>query len=155
MPLIGVLCRAGGRAGARPTGLCWRFSLPRQYFSLRDALAQTTVPTVTPPLTGLSTPLTSTTTNCMMSCNSAVANCRTTCVLPAPALGTTTATTGNATGSTACLLVCSNTHLACQTTCAAQFPFAIAEFVPAARPSLPAALNPSRTRSELGQTQIK
>jgi hypothetical protein len=64
-----------------------------------DVLAQTTVPNVAPPLTGLSTPLTSTTTNCMMSCNSQVANCRTTCVIPAITSGTTTT---NATGSTSC-----------------------------------------------------
>jgi hypothetical protein len=56
-----------------------------------DTLAQTSIPTVTPPLTGLATPLTSTTTNCMMTCNSQVANCRTACLIPAlSASGTAT-----------------------------------------------------------------
>src|SRR6476661_9294629 len=79
----------------------------------RDGLAQSSIPTVTPPLTGLATPLTSTTTNCMMSCNSQVANCRTACLIPA--LSASGTTTSNATGSTACLLTCSSTHLTCQT----------------------------------------
>jgi len=85
-----------------------------------DTLAQTSIPTVTPPLTGLATPLTSTTTNCMMTCNSQVANCRTACLIPAVSSGTASSgtTTSNATGSTACLLTCSNTHLTCQTVCA-------------------------------------
>ena len=75
---------------------------------------------VTQPLTGLATPLTSTTTNCMMTCNSQVANCRTACLIPAVSSGTASSgtTTSNATGSTACLLTCSSTHLTCQTVCA-------------------------------------
>ena len=40
-------------------------------------LAQTSTPNVTAPFTGLATPLTSTTTNCMMSCNAQAANCKT------------------------------------------------------------------------------
>jgi hypothetical protein len=44
------------------------------YFGAHDvALAQATTPNVTPPFQGLSTPITSTVTNCMMSCNSQVA----------------------------------------------------------------------------------
>jgi len=46
------------------------------------AVAQTTTPNVVNPTPGLPTPLTFTTTNCMMSCNSQAANCRTACVLP-------------------------------------------------------------------------
>jgi len=83
----------------------------------RDGLAQSSIPTVTPPLTGLATPLTSTTTNCMMTCNSQVANCRTACVLPAIS-STTSGGTPNATGNTSCLLSCASTHLVCQTVCA-------------------------------------
>jgi hypothetical protein len=44
------------------------------------ALAQAT-PNVVVPTPGLSTPVTSTTTNCMVSCNSQATNCKTTCVL--------------------------------------------------------------------------
>ena len=47
------------------------------------ALAQTT-PNVVTPTPGLSTPLTFTTTNCMMSCNSRAANCQTGCFVPPP-----------------------------------------------------------------------
>ena len=55
------------------------------YFGAHDvALAQATTPNVTPPFQGLSTPVTSTVTNCMMSCNSQVSNCQTGCVIPAP-----------------------------------------------------------------------
>ena len=55
------------------------------YLGAHDvALAQATVPSVAPPLTGLgSTPVTSTVTNCMMSCNSQAAACQTACVIPA------------------------------------------------------------------------
>jgi hypothetical protein len=59
----------------------------------------------------------STVTNCMMNCNSQVANCRTTCVVPvgqAPIL--------NSTGNTTCLLNCSSVHLTCQSNCALQSP---------------------------------
>src|SRR5262249_46451535 len=55
------------------------------YLGAHDvALAQATVPNVAPPLTGLSTPVTSTVTNCMMLCNSQAAACQTGCVLPSP-----------------------------------------------------------------------
>jgi hypothetical protein len=61
------------------------------YFGAHDvALAQATTPNVTPPFQGLSTPITSTVTNCMMSCNSQVANCKTGCFIP------TTPTTASA-----------------------------------------------------------
>src|ERR1700730_2179503 len=49
-----------------------------------DVLAQTSTPNVVSPPVGLSTPLTSTTTNCMMSCNAQVANCQTGCFIPEP-----------------------------------------------------------------------
>ncbi len=46
-------------------------------------LAQTaTTPNVVPPFQGFSTPVTSTVTNCMMSCNSQYANCQTRCFIP-------------------------------------------------------------------------
>jgi hypothetical protein len=73
---------------------------------------------------------TSNTTNCMMICNSAAANCRTTCVLPGN-LPTTTAAaanivtnagTTNAGPSVACLLNCSTTELGCHTACGQQSP---------------------------------
>lgn len=60
----------------------------------------------------------STTTNCMMSCNSTAATCQAACVVPgSPASGA--ATTGsNATASTSCLMNCSTQQLNCQTNCA-------------------------------------
>src|SRR5215472_17222550 len=80
------------------------------------ALAQSTVPSVAPPLTGLgSTPVTSTVTNCMMSCNSQAASCQTTCLIPGTA-PTGAATAGsNANQSTACQLNCTTQQFSCQT----------------------------------------
>jgi hypothetical protein len=94
------------------------------YSSPQDVLlAQTaTTPNVTPPFQGLSTPVTSTVTNCMMSCNSQTANCRTGCVIPTPpqvpANSTFVAPQLNSTASGACLAGCTSTQLACQTSCA-------------------------------------
>ena len=48
------------------------------------ALAQTTTPNVVTPIPGLSTPLTFTTTTCMMTCNSRAANCQAGCFVPPP-----------------------------------------------------------------------
>jgi hypothetical protein len=67
----------------------------------------------------------STVTNCMMNCNSAAANCQTSCVLPPPLQVITPGSSTpifNATTSTACAVNCSSTQLACQTGCAAQSP---------------------------------
>src|ERR1700738_4372223 len=91
------------------------------------ALAQTTTPNVVAPTPGLATPLTSTTTNCMMLCNSQAANCRTTCVLPVPPAPppspiSSPAPNLNATPSTACLVGCGSTQLACQSGCALNSP---------------------------------
>jgi hypothetical protein len=58
----------------------------------------------------------STTTNCMMSCNSQAASCQASCVLPSTSSSGTSGT--NATASGACLSNCSSQQLACQTTCA-------------------------------------
>ena len=60
------------------------------HFGVSDtALAQTSVPNVTPPLTGLPTPLTSTTTTCMMGCNGSFALCQSSCIARAlPPQGT-------------------------------------------------------------------
>jgi hypothetical protein len=60
----------------------------------------------------------STTTSCMMSCNSTAATCQAACVVPgSPPTGA--ATTGsNATASTSCLMGCSTQQLNCQTNCA-------------------------------------
>lgn len=66
----------------------------------------------------------STTTNCMMTCNAQAATCQTTCFLPpAPSAGSTTIaqsqTPGpNPTASTSCVMNCTTTQLTCQTTCA-------------------------------------
>src|SRR5215475_9601630 len=84
-------------------------------------LAQTaTTPNVVPPFTGLSTPVTSTVTNCMMACNSQSANCQTRCVLPTPRVpppspSSSPAPILNDTASgAACLSGCTSTQLACQ-----------------------------------------
>ncbi|HMG79514.1 MAG TPA: hypothetical protein VK591_12585 [Xanthobacteraceae bacterium] len=67
---------------------------------------------------------TSTTTNCMMTCNAQAATCQAACfVPPAPALGSTTiaqaqAPGSNPTASTSCVMNCTTTQLTCQTTCA-------------------------------------
>jgi hypothetical protein len=93
------------------------------YFGAHDvALAQAATPNVTPPFTGLSTPITSTVTNCMMSCNSQAANCHTGCFIPAAPTsvsagrGTLTSTL-NATSNTACIMGCTSSRLACHTSC--------------------------------------
>jgi hypothetical protein len=87
------------------------------YFGAHDvALAQATTPNVTAPFQGLSSPVTSTVTNCMMLCNSQAANCQTRCVIPA--LSTTAGTgTLNATGNAACAMGCTSSQLGCQTSC--------------------------------------
>jgi hypothetical protein len=86
-------------------------------------VAQTSTPNVTVPFTGLSTPLTSTTTNCMMFCNSQAANCQTTCFIPPPPTTTPAGTvTLNATANTACVMGCTSSQLACQTNCALAAP---------------------------------
>jgi hypothetical protein len=61
-------------------------------------------------------------TNCMMACNSAAANCQTTCLIPGtPPIGAAT-TGGNANQSTACQLNCTTQRMTCQTTCARTSP---------------------------------
>ena len=75
-----------------------------------------TVPNTTPPFQGLSTPVTSTVTNCMMLCNSQLANCQTACLIPPPpALAGTFAgqqlarsVTLNSTSNTACSIGCTS-----------------------------------------------
>ena len=65
---------------------------------------------------------TSTTTSCMMTCNSQAASCQSSCVVPGSpggaSSGTSTSTIGNATASGSCLSDCSSEQLACQTNCA-------------------------------------
>jgi len=92
-------------------------------------LAQAATPALPRPTVGPSTPVTSTVTNCMMSCNAQAANCYTGCFIPPPPA--TAATSGgrggaspfgtvtlNATTNSACSSGCASTHLACQTNCA-------------------------------------
>jgi hypothetical protein len=93
------------------------------------ALAQTTTPNVVAPTPGLSTPVTSTTTNCMMSCNSQAANCQTRCYIPNapgpppnlnPASPRVIVDTAGA--SAACNMGCTSSQLACQSGCALNSP---------------------------------
>jgi hypothetical protein len=84
-------------------------------------LAQATTSTqqVSPTLGGLSTPVTSTVTNCMMLCNSQVANC----FVPAPPAPPSAASSAfsvpfptpilNATVNPACTAGCTSVQLAC------------------------------------------
>lgn len=60
----------------------------------------------------------STTTNCMMACNSAAASCQSACVVPGTAPTGAATTTSNANASASCLMSCSTQQLACQTNCA-------------------------------------
>ncbi len=102
------------------------------------AMAQTTTPNVVTPTPGLQTPLTSTTTNCMMTCNSQAANCQAACLIPPPpinapgpppnlnpATAATVAPIFNTTGNTACLMGCTSNQLACQSVCAQNSPFSL------------------------------
>jgi len=90
-------------------------------------LAQATTPALPRPTVGPSTPVTSTVTNCMMSCNGQVANCYTGCFIPPPPVTASAGRGGaspfgtvtlNATTNAACSSGCASTHLACQTNCA-------------------------------------
>src|SRR6516164_10063756 len=108
--------------GGRHAGFCHPFAATAIYLGAHDvALAQATTPNVTPPFQGLSTPVTSTVTNCMMSCNSQLANCQTACLIPAPpALAGTFAgqqlarsVTLNSTSTAACSIGCTSNQLAC------------------------------------------
>jgi hypothetical protein len=68
----------------------------------------------------------STTTNCMMTCNAQAATCQSTCFVPAgPPLGSNTPPLlqaqvpgPNVTASTVCTSTCTTTQLTCQTACA-------------------------------------
>jgi hypothetical protein len=91
------------------------------------ALAQATTPNVVTPSPGLQTPLTFTTTTCMMSCNTQAANCQTRCYVPVPPTpppspSSSPAPILNATANTACIMGCSSTQLACQSGCALNSP---------------------------------
>jgi len=112
-----------GKRAQADGGVMWVFAIliaaATIYFGAHDvALAQATTPNVTPPFQGLSTPITSTVTNCMMLCNSQVANCKTGCFIPtAPTTASAGGGTLNATSNTACVMGCTSSQLACQTSC--------------------------------------
>ncbi len=80
------------------------------------------------PITPETSTVTSTVTNCMMSCNSTAAHCQTTCVIPggsasaigSSASGTSTASVGSL--STSCQLACTTAQLSCHNVCAQQSP---------------------------------
>jgi hypothetical protein len=75
---------------------------------------------------------TSTTTNCMMSCNSQAASCQTRCFIPnvpgpapsfsAPGSVPPTAPIFNSDANTACRMGCTSTQLSCQGGCALNSP---------------------------------
>jgi hypothetical protein len=101
------------------------------YSSAHDVVwaqaATATTQQVSPVTPGLSTPVTSTVTNCMLSCSSQAANCRTGCFIQVPpgvsaAAGPFSAAFPtpilNATVSPACTSSCTSTQLVCQTNCA-------------------------------------
>jgi hypothetical protein len=91
------------------------------------ALAQTTTPNVVNPGTGLQTPLTFTTTTCMVNCNSQAANCQTRCYIPVPPTPLPSPSFNpapilNPTANTSCIMGCTSTQLACQSGCALNAP---------------------------------
>jgi hypothetical protein len=65
---------------------------------------------------------TSTTTNCMMSCNSQWATCQTSCIVPGAAPTGAATTTSNANASSTCLINCGSQQMSCQTSCALASP---------------------------------
>jgi hypothetical protein len=65
---------------------------------------------------------TSTTTNCMMTCNSQAATCQAACVVPGTAPTGAATTTSNANASASCLINCSTQQMTCQTICARASP---------------------------------
>jgi hypothetical protein len=64
----------------------------------------------------------STTTNCMLGCNTTAATCQAACVVPASSASGAATTGGNATASGSCLMTCSTEQLNCQTNCARTSP---------------------------------
>ncbi len=92
-----------------------------------QACAQSTTPNVVNPAPGLQTPLTFTTTSCMMNCNSQAASCQTRCYVPLaptplPSPSVSPAPNLNATAGTSCIMGCTSTQLACQSGCALNSP---------------------------------
>ncbi len=71
---------------------------------------------------GLRLAQTSTTTNCMMSCNATAATCQAACVVPGSPSSEAATTGSNATASGSCLMSCSTEQLNCQTNCARTSP---------------------------------
>jgi hypothetical protein len=93
------------------------------HFGVRDAaLAQSSTPNVTPPFTGLSTPLTSTTTNCMGSCNGQFANCQSSCIVrrlpPGTLVRDPNLSGGDVSAAGSCISFCTTQQISCQTVCA-------------------------------------
>jgi hypothetical protein len=60
----------------------------------------------------------STTTNCMMTCNSQAAACFASCIVPGTPPAASATAAGNATASTPCVINCSTQQVSCHTTCA-------------------------------------
>jgi len=69
----------------------------------------------------------STTTTCLMGCNSQLANCQAACVAPVAPINapTTAATPGgtlNASATIACTMACTNSQMLCHANCARASP---------------------------------
>ena len=98
------------------------------HFGVSDAaLAQSSTPNVTYPFTGLPTPLTSVTTNCMMRCNGNFALCQSSCIatrIPPPGfiVANPQLGVGTALSAGSCIGFCTNQQLACQIICARDSP---------------------------------
>lgn len=65
---------------------------------------------------------TSTTTNCMVSCNSQWATCQASCIVPGSAPTGAATTTSNANASSTCLINCGSQETSCQSNCALASP---------------------------------
>jgi hypothetical protein len=64
----------------------------------------------------------STTTNCMVSCNAQWATCQASCIVPGSAPTGAATSTSNANASSSCLINCGSQQMSCQSSCALASP---------------------------------
>lgn len=100
--LLGFVCLFAGTASVAAVAAQTNFT---KKWSDRTHLAQT-----------------STTTNCMMTCNSQWATCQASCIVPGTAPSGAATSTSNANASSTCVIGCGNQQMSCQTNCALASP---------------------------------
>jgi hypothetical protein len=64
----------------------------------------------------------STTTNCMVTCNAQWATCQASCIVPGSAPTGAATTTSNANANSSCLINCGSQQMSCQSNCALASP---------------------------------